>query len=164
MRAHWVPWGCIYFNPRSHERCDSQCRQLSVSSTYFNPRSHERSDTRRQGYLTCSMISIHAPTRGATQAQEQQQEALQNFNPRSHERSDDASGIFTAPIAVISIHAPTRGATIYENDLLFYLNISIHAPTRGATFSIARRLITSLFQSTLPREERPKILQKYLYY
>ena len=34
--------------------------------------------------------------------------------------------------------------------------ISIHAPTRGATFTMSKNIIIALFQSTLPREERPQ--------
>ena len=80
-----------------------------------------------------SYISIHAPTKGAT-----------NFSPDEY------------PQAWISIHAPTKGATYSETSALRYLsdfnprshegsdahpekcypsaqNISIHAPTKGAT-------------------------------
>ena len=76
------------FNPRSHERSDDTAGDISVppcrfQSTlpreerlidasaiyficYFNPRSHERSD-KAQNYLKrYYIISIHAPTRGAT--------------------------------------------------------------------------------------------------
>ena len=55
------------------------------------------------------------------------------FNPRSHERSD-FTGDYTFEVTLISIHAPTRGATI-----IFQMSLS-----------------RTLFQSTLPREERPK--------
>ena len=34
--------------------------------SYFNPRSHERSDLKRCKYMRYKIISIHAPTRGAT--------------------------------------------------------------------------------------------------
>lgn len=37
--------------------------------------------------------------------------------------------------------------------------ISIHAPARGATFILDMRIRQFLFQSTLPREERPSIRQ-----
>ena len=76
----------------------------------FNPRSHERSDTKPSETLIFSLISIHAPTRGAT-----------SLAVNGHAN------------AGISIHAPTRGAT---NSLGFdfeNFGISIHAPTRGAT-------------------------------
>ena len=55
-------------------------------------------------------ISIHAPTRGAT----------------------ETSVIFDTGTK-ISIHAPTRGATHDRHVTLWDLGISIHAPTRGAT-------------------------------
>ena len=99
-------------------------------------------------------ISIHAPTRGATRCsflqrphglfqstlpREERRKTVHglnfivsDFNPRSHERSDEKRTLWRSVIK-ISIHAPTRGAT-----------------TNGATF-----LLPFLFQSTLPREERP---------
>ena len=54
------------------------------------------------------------------------------FNPRSHERSDFDTSVTVSPIPYISIHAPTRGATTF--------------------FRCWNRF--SIFQSTLPREER----------
>ena len=75
----------------------------------FNPRSHERSDKFRAFVKNIETISIHAPTRGATElpqlggANSQFQSTLPreerhtlspiaseilDFNPRSHERSD----------------------------------------------------------------------------
>ena len=54
-----------------------------------------------------------------------------NFNPRSHERSDND----------------------FQN-VFFSRSISIHAPTRGATATRQKKRSRSLFQSTLPREER----------
>ena len=59
------------------------------------------------------LISIHAPTRGAT---------------------------FFCRISItsmrISIHAPTRGATRKKTATIMRIKISIHAPTRGATFCV----------------------------
>ena len=99
------------------------------------------------------VISIHAPTRGATflrnfmcvdqmrfQSTLPREERryktpsctlLSDFNPRSHERSD----------------------CIWKQ-LVNSGIISIHAPTRGATKSPEVIPPLSLFQSTLPREER----------
>ena len=78
----------IYFNPRSHERSDlsgfqpillllfqstlpREERQRSDSAGFhkwdnFNPRSHERSDLPPALSSPGTIISIHAPTRGAT--------------------------------------------------------------------------------------------------
>ena len=61
----------------------------------------------------------------------------QHFNPRSHERSD-----------------------ITKLDSRLDNVISIHAPTRGATFILLFSFCWScIFQSTLPREERPSLSQ-----
>ena len=106
--------------------------------------------------LQCSFdISIHAPTRGATDPGRLLLLPLLYFNPRSHEGSDRNSVVFHFGVK-ISIHAPTRGATKQiPCDRIIY-EISIHAPTRGATTEpevlSGNRFI---FQSTLPRGERP---------
>ena len=55
---------------------------------YFNPRSHERSDFTGDYTFEVTLISIHAPTRGATQASNIILISSIHFNPRSHERSD----------------------------------------------------------------------------
>ena len=54
-------------------------------------------------------ISIHAPTRGATCTCAWMPRSI-NFNPRSHERSDGKLQFLYMEL-FISIHAPTRGAT-----------------------------------------------------
>ena len=60
----------IYFNPRSHERSDSVAQGTLHPHKDFNPRSHERSDKALQIVrATQAVISIHAPTRGATIAE-----------------------------------------------------------------------------------------------
>ena len=78
-----------------------------------------------------TVISIHAPTRGATY---------------------DCS--FGVEQASISIHAPTRGATTHSRYGTTSLMISIHAPTRGATNALLKNPYVRLFQSTLLQEER----------
>ena len=57
----------INFNPRSHERSDLSSKSKPNSSAYFNPRSHERSDCICAVCCCIFCISIHAPTRGATE-------------------------------------------------------------------------------------------------
>ena len=78
------------------------------------------------------VISIHAPTRGATSLKATEYKLSIDFNPRSHERSDNyIPDEFKSYI--ISIHAPTRGATGMRFCNVARGRISIHAPTRGAT-------------------------------
>ena len=83
-----------------------------------------------------AIISIHAPTRGAT-------------------ASRDLSELDMD----ISIHAPTRGATIDWVSNPLCNAISIHAPTRGATKKERLKGGKNEFQSTLPRGERRAELQ-----
>ena len=78
------------------------------------------------------MVSIHAPTRGAT-----------------------ACDTMSSSMIEVSIHAPTRGAT-YSCMVCFVLHeVSIHAPTRGATLSNSKFFRIIEFQSTHPRGVRP---------
>ena len=133
---------CItkYFNPRSHERSD--CSQSSSSSMiwYFNPRSHERSDSSiLQAFVKLLIFQSTLP-------REERRKQLctgvtgnTNFNPRSHERSDGDWERYIQPVTDISIHAPTRGATGIGFIAWFFF----------------------VFQSTLPREERRSVLEKY---
>ena len=105
---------------------------LSTDSD-FNPRSYKRSDFVIPLLTIPVLISIHAPTRGATSVPSVLQITLlfqstllqeerhlhpgtatrtaTNFNPRSYKRSDICC-ICIPNIFDISIHAPTRGATI----------------------------------------------------
>ena len=73
--------------PREERRAKRTC--LPKEPSDFNPRSHERSDPQPTP-LVCppTFISIHAPTRGATQGVIDLHSGLYDFNPRSHERSD----------------------------------------------------------------------------
>ncbi len=101
----------------------------------FNPRSREGSDGCHERFNICH----------------------NNFNPRSREGSDTGCMFCGYGCHLISIHAPARGATRQAAEALDAQIISIHAPARGATMSRQRVLITvSIFQSTLPRGERPR--------
>ena len=121
------------------------------------------------------MVSIHAPTRGATGASTTPSITPSSFNSRSHAGSDH---VHTGgkSLGRVSIHAPTRGATPpttstaqprsrfnsrshagSDTKVLFLIlqnNVSIHAPTRGATLYDLRTGFYWLFQFTLPRGER----------
>ena len=56
----------INFNPRSHTGSDGSGGEDAGAGKNFNPRSHTGSDiTVYWNYISC-VISIHAPTRGAT--------------------------------------------------------------------------------------------------
>ena len=168
----------VYFNPRSHERSDSDTTAIKQIWSNFNPRSHERSDAHSQ------RVSVTRSKFQSTLPREERQlpmlplVAFFYFNPRSHERSDKSPvgamfvgnnisihaptrGATGTPVtgvkgAKISIHAPTRGATALSFVLFRRHFISIHAPTRGATRKTSKTALIYQFQSTLPREERPE--------
>ncbi len=143
----------------------------------FNPRSHAGSDCRRRIFQIRFFISIHAPTRGATLRRVITDPQQINFNPRSHAGSDLYFKLQRK--CIISIHAPTRGATWsmctsmihYDfnprshagSDLLgrllalskFYFNPRSHAGSDPGP--VARCAPGLIFQSTLPRGERPEL-------
>ena len=79
------------------------------------------------------LISIHAPTRGATETQLNQVKRLTiSIHAPTRGATNPLAGYQS--MEYISIHAPTRGATLDAGRLVpFYIDISIHAPTRGAT-------------------------------
>ena len=85
------------------------------------------------------MISIHAPTRGATCTIKRYCSLIlfQSTLPRGERPSVITSEL---RITLISIHAPTRGATRKRSRGARPLKISIHAPTRGATGLTLRQL------------------------
>ena len=147
-------WVFENFNPRSHEGSDLfSSPYLSIYSsfqstlprrerlesfstfvplTYFNPRSHEGSDLAGYSLQCLVVISIHAPTKGATVKRRIFTWILifQSTLPRRERQSP----FLQLPlINFISIHAPTKGATLIYHTLHRFESISIHAPTKGAT-------------------------------
>ena len=128
------------FNPRSHERSDLG-QLISVLTLWISIHAPTRGATNGARVNIASYsISIHAPTRGATRHAVVILCAFIYFNPRSHERSDeDAKDI--CKIINISIHAPTRGATINSLTKTIDIYISIHAPTRGATAILHKKFV-----------------------
>ena len=131
----------FYFNPRSHERSDTPIAIPTTPAQFQStlPREERLSNV---DFKSIPYISIHAPTRGATK--------------------DSIATYFKLRI---SIHAPTRGATRDFQHFNFTVLISIHAPTRGATKNIVRLgTVQSVFQSTLPREERLTSYVRNIFY
>ena len=101
---------------------------------YFNPRSHEGSDGIFADLYAKKVISIHAPTRGATRY------------------------CFCIKLVIGFQSTLPRGERqLFEVANAAVKSISIHAPTRGATFANAIKLDKLLFQSTLPRGERHSV-------
>ena len=99
------------------------------------------------------VISIHAPTRGATSLKATEYKLSIDFNPRSHERSDNyIPDEFKSYI--ISIHAPTRGATMTSDETGMVAIFQSTLPREERRWLFATAVLPFEFQSTLPREER----------
>ena len=71
--------------PRGERLSTLKTQRLPIC---FNPRSHEGSDLLYRNCLFCSVVSIHAPARGATKTIHNIRPHTACFNPRSHEGSD----------------------------------------------------------------------------
>ena len=148
-------------------------------ATYFNPRSYKRSDIQKPLFYRLAIISIHAPTRGATWfklwfiftvilfqstlLQEERQPLL--IHPACHclfqstllQAERRIFSCHLQPARQISIHAPTRGATVCIHITSAHSCISIHAATRGATEAAYSVSEAYQFQSTLLQEERLQV-------
>ena len=127
----------------------------------FNPRSYKRSDYDGYHRALHPQISIHAPTRGATD-HAIPPESYFRISIHAPTRGATQNQPFIFSILSISIHAPTRGAT--EVSAVFKINdvISIHAPTRGATVNTYQKMNDIEFQSTLLQEERRIAIKQML--
>ena len=146
------------FNPRSREGSDRKQLQDMLDVVDFNPRSREGSDDHYDYLFVRLVISIHAPARGATflaNAFIYTYHIFQSTLPRG-ERHELAE--IPDRESRISIHAPARGATFKRRVQALTGKISIHAPARGATPGCGSPDIHRIFQSTLPRGERPELL------
>ena len=78
------------FNPRTHTGCDISFIKFSKIGSCFNPRTHTGCDVikNKQGWQT--LVSIHAPTRGATNIRHTSYTCSLSFNPRTHTGCDEA--------------------------------------------------------------------------
>ena len=146
------------FNPHSHEGSDHRLHPQTSVSHNFNPHSHEGSDA-------CGGNG---------------KDSSKKFQSTLPRRERPQSWMPTLTYWQISIHTPTKGATINVNCGLIPSGISIHTPTKGATgilislpirkayfnphshegsdpILLSNHLLIYLFQSTLPRRERPSV-------
>ena len=106
--------------------------------------------------FTTTVVSIHAPTRGATEARRREDPRSKGFNSRAHEGRDFLSPYLCLNL-IVSIHAPTRGATEGGGGpplLYFSFNSRAHEGRDAATY---RDNLHPEFQFTRPRGARPHI-------
>ncbi len=98
-------------------------------------------------------VSIHAPTRGATSAQEVQRQRRAGFNPRPHARGDMMSARQSVR-RLFQSTPPREGRHVCLDDIPAKIGFQSTPPREGRLTGgwIVRRFST--FQSTPPREGR----------
>ena len=99
----------------------------------FNPRTHTGCDSRSYTQHVFIMVSIHAPTRGATLHGPVLRRGIRVSIHAPTRGATWQCRAFAWLDNIVSIHAPTRGATDVDLPRRMKGGVSIHAPTRGAT-------------------------------
>ena len=145
--------------------------------SYFNPRSREGSDIEGPQALLEEPISIHAPAKGATLYLIRTTASVL-ISIHAPAKGATLAAVLVYKTGEISIHAPAKGATPDSEFSEQRNTISIHAPAKGATEGRCYKIIapanfnprsregsdtgdpnfiavSTAFQSTLPRRERP---------
>ena len=145
------------FNPRPHARGDFLTMQKILDAVAFQstpPREGRQKVAGNDADYT--RVSIHAPTRGATNILLKELVENRSFNPRPHARGDKtiterlpniisfnprphARGDSRPPILSLfswrfNPRPHARGDLGDSRELQDMIHVSIHAPTRGATW------------------------------
>ena len=176
-----LQWQSQNFNPRSHAGSDMTSAAEWPTWSHFNPRSHAGSDS--STVFPCKIIINFNPRSHAGSDSTSCQTRISHpyFNPRSHAGSDNL--IVDIPIIIARFQStlPRGERRIFVKPGLDFFQISIHAPTRGATTCATGEQGASknfnprshagsdqtiyfffqrpnIFQSTLPRGERPRVM------
>ena len=144
--------------PREERR--KRCRR-KFQCNYFNPRSHERSDKKFVPEQLEHIISIHAPTRGATTIPSDVTGYLNDFNPRSHERSDKLRICCIQQLILFQSTLPREERQVHSlclQDTVMIFQSTLPREERQKPLQLYQ--LMTLFQSTLPREERLHLLRQ----
>ena len=158
------------------ERLTHRTHTSRVSN--FNPRSHKGSDKQDAYTGEFSVISIHAPTRGATAYAPQGRYLYMDFNPRSHKGSDRWTGRKACPFAQFQSTLPQGerpynhlgGSSLQDfnprshkgSDVITGIGGTVtlkdfNPRSHKGSDSVGKNRFRphALFQSTLPQGERP---------
>ena len=151
----------LCFNSRIHVGCDRRHNEIPAGFRRFNSRTHAGCDLTDSQITSNNLVSIHAPTRGATKHHDRPEIFRVCFNSRTHAGCDRLPSLvtngnlrfqFTHPRGVRHIKKGSIGITICFNSrthagcdpmpskTVKIGAVSIHAPTRGATSSSGGRL------------------------
>ena len=173
------------FNPRTHTGCDFAKKVSKTFLFCFNPRTHTGCDENIEAIRQGINVSIHAPTRGATEMQLEAQKLeaqFQSTHPHGVRlvvstlkmvamlfQSTHPHGVRHARLLrskagyQVSIHAPTRGATQKQQCSTFAYGCFNPRTHTGCDFiTLLAHINSSWFQSTHPHGVRRVQMMKYI--
>ena len=130
----------------------SKAGKKQSQGTSFNSRTREGCDRILFKAVATTIVSIHAPARGAIFPIIFREESW-CFNSRTREGCDLYVHGLTI-IWTVSIHAPARGAILTRRTSRSQFSVSIHAPARGAIQTNTKKGRYIMFQFTHPRGVR----------
>ena len=124
------------------------------SGMNFNPRSYKRSDSFSNSFSMLLFISIHAPTRGATNQAWIRAFGNSYFNPRSYKRSDHFLAFSHRIVVNFNPRSYKRSDGWACILAITVLNFNPRSYKRSDVFPFRLILEPFAFQSTLLQEER----------
>ena len=130
-----------------------------VATIGFNPRAHGGRDANTNIYLFSTLVSIHAPTGGATCWRFSgflHVFLFQSTRPRGARHASEANSSDDIMFQSTRPRGARQGWTLHG---VKHGAVSIHAPTGGATYGVSSTINAQVFQSTRPRGARPSVLQ-----
>ena len=137
------------FNSRAHEGRDA-IRLNAAGLRVVSIHAPTRGATKMKiSYIKLAIVSIHAPTRGATAGGLLLHPRANRFNSRAHEgRDGDRDRLGQGGLCFNS--RAHEGRDTYHQKLTGEIAVSIHAPTRGATGGRRRVVVEPLVSIHAP--------------
>ena len=130
-----------------------------VWRAYFNPRSREGSDLPRILLPGLTVISIHAPAKGATSCPVSRSKVPWHFNPRSREGSDLGYDIDAVLQTDFNPRSREGSDFTLKKSASIPIKFQSTLPRRERHLKLSSDRMAGQFQSTLPRRERHTIRQ-----
>ena len=98
------------FNPRTHTRCDATTTNVTPFVCLVSIHAPTRGATIATFIFSryIMSVSIHAPTRGATESKRLYSEIEDSFNPRTHTRCDFSPRCTNVPVWSFNPRTHTR--------------------------------------------------------
>ena len=100
-------------------------------------------------------LSIHAPTRGATVCPSHNHNNSDSFNPRSYKRSDNILGFYSSISGTFNPRSYKRSDFIINPRCTIAVSFNPRSYKRSDALSLRLQKAVFVFQSTLLQEERP---------